>query len=146
MTGGALFPSFTGEHLDPSKVINRVREAMAAVDYDWVTSHVFRKTVATMLDEAGLPTTAIADQLDNTRAVAERHTASPASPTKPTPTHSKTSCERTTMIPESFASFSPLSRTKAPQKGQREPLTCGEAPPVGLEPTTLRLTAECSAN
>ena len=46
---------------------------MTAVGYEWVTSHVFRKTVGTVLDEAGLPTTAIADQLGNTRAVAERH-------------------------------------------------------------------------
>lgn len=38
-----------------------------------MTSHVFRKTVATVLDEADLPTTAIADQLGNTRAVAEKH-------------------------------------------------------------------------
>lgn len=71
--GGPLFPSFTGEWLDPSNVINRIREAMTEVGYGWVTSHVFRKTVATVLDEADLPTTAIADQLGNTRAVAEKH-------------------------------------------------------------------------
>jgi integrase len=70
---GPLFASFTGELLDPSNVINRISEAMTAVGYEWVTSHVFRKTVGTVLDEAGLPTTAIADQLGNTRAVAERH-------------------------------------------------------------------------
>jgi len=46
---------------------------MNAVGYGWVTSHVFRKTVGTVLDEAGLPTTAIADQLGNSREVAERH-------------------------------------------------------------------------
>lgn len=71
--GGPLFPSFTTEHLDPSNVINRLSEAMDALGYGWVTSHVFRKTVATVLDEADLSTTAIADQLGNTRAVAERH-------------------------------------------------------------------------
>ncbi|MEU6643429.1 site-specific integrase [Saccharomonospora sp. NPDC046836] len=70
---GPLFHSFTGEHLDPANVINRISEAMNAVGYGWVTSHVFRKTVGTVLDEAGLSTTAIADQLGNTRAVAERH-------------------------------------------------------------------------
>jgi integrase len=46
---------------------------MEVAGYGWVTSHVFRKTVATVLDEANLPITAIADQLGNTRAVAERH-------------------------------------------------------------------------
>jgi integrase len=40
--------------------------------YDWVTSHVWRKTVATVLDEAGLPIGAVADQLGNTRKVAEQ--------------------------------------------------------------------------
>lgn len=71
--GGPLFPSFTGNWLDPSNVINAISTAMADVGYGWVTSHVFRKTVATVLDEAELPTTAIADQLGNTRAVAEKH-------------------------------------------------------------------------
>jgi len=69
----ALFASFTGELLDPSNVINRLTEAVTAVGYEWVTSHVFRKTVGTVLDEADLPITAIADQLGNTPAVAERH-------------------------------------------------------------------------
>lgn len=68
-----LFASFTGELLDPSNVINRISDAMTAVGYEWVTSHVFRKTVGTALDEAELPITAIADQLGNTPAVAERH-------------------------------------------------------------------------
>lgn len=47
-------------------------EAFAEVGYGWVTSHAFHRTVATVL-EADLSTTAIADQLRNTRAVAERH-------------------------------------------------------------------------
>ncbi|MPY85993.1 MAG: tyrosine-type recombinase/integrase [Actinophytocola sp.] len=71
--GGPVFASFTGNWLDPSNVINAISTAMADVGYGWVTSHVFRKTVATVLDEAELPTTAIADQLGNTRAVAEKH-------------------------------------------------------------------------
>ena len=70
---GILFVSFTGQLLDPSNVINRIAETMDAVGYGWVTSHVSRKTVGTVIDEAGLSTTAIADQLGNTRAVAERH-------------------------------------------------------------------------
>ncbi len=70
---GPIFASFKGGYLDPSNVIHRIEEAMNAVGYGWVTSHVFRKTVGTVLDEAGLPTTAIADQLGNSREVAERH-------------------------------------------------------------------------
>ncbi|MFE5564858.1 tyrosine-type recombinase/integrase [Amycolatopsis japonica] len=70
---GPLFASFTGELLDPSNVVHRIEEAMTAVGYGWVTSHVFRKTVGLVLDEADRPTTAIADQLGNTPAVTERH-------------------------------------------------------------------------
>ena len=70
---GPLFASFTDQLLDPSNVINRISEAMTAVGYEPVTRHVFRKTVGTVLDEAGLPITAIADQLGNPPAVAERH-------------------------------------------------------------------------
>jgi integrase len=71
--GGPLFPSARGGWLDPSNVINRIREALDECGYEWVTSHVFRKTVATVLDEAGLPSGAVADQLGNTREVAEKH-------------------------------------------------------------------------
>ena len=51
---GILFASFTGQLLDPSNVINSIAEAMDAVGYGWDTSHVFRKTVGTVIDEAGL--------------------------------------------------------------------------------------------
>ena len=71
--GGPLFRGWTGGWLDPSNVINRISEAFTEIGYGWVPSHVFRKTVATVLDEAGLPTTALADQLGNTPAVVERH-------------------------------------------------------------------------
>jgi len=71
--GGPLFPAWSGGWHNPSNVMNKIREAMDACGYEWVTSHVFRKTVGTVLDEAGLPTTAIADQLGNTREVAEKH-------------------------------------------------------------------------
>ena len=73
MGGSPLFPSASGGWLDPSNVINRIGEAFDECGYNWVTSHVFRKTVATVLDEANLPTGAVADQLGNTRAVAEKH-------------------------------------------------------------------------
>lgn len=68
-----LFPSARDGWLDPSNVINRIDQAFDDCGYDWVTSHVFRKTVATVLDEAGLPSGTVADQLGNTRAVAEKH-------------------------------------------------------------------------
>jgi integrase len=71
--GGPLFGSWNGMWLDPSNVINRIREAFTECGYGWVTSHVFRKTVASVLDEADLPLSAIADQLGNTQQVADKH-------------------------------------------------------------------------
>lgn len=71
--GGPLFAAWGGEWLDPSNVMHRIQEAFAEVGYGWVTSHVFRKTVATVLDEADLPLSALADQLGNTHAIAEKY-------------------------------------------------------------------------
>ncbi|HEY5183159.1 MAG TPA: tyrosine-type recombinase/integrase, partial [Dermatophilaceae bacterium] len=36
-------------------------------DFGWVTSHSFRKTTATILDQAGLSARVIADQLGHAR-------------------------------------------------------------------------------
>lgn len=71
--GGIMFPSARGGYQDPNNVINRFREALDDLGYDWVTPHVWRATVATILDEAGLPTTAIADQLGNSPKIIEGH-------------------------------------------------------------------------
>lgn len=71
--GGPLFPAWRGGWLDPSNVMHRIQDAFADVEYGWVTSHVFRKTVASVLDEADLSLSAIADQLGNTPQVAEKH-------------------------------------------------------------------------
>ncbi|WP_435070421.1 site-specific integrase [Amycolatopsis thermoflava] len=71
--GGALFPSWAGGYLDPSNATKNIRAALDECGYEWVTSHVWRKTVATVLDDAGLTTTQIADQLGNTPRVVEKH-------------------------------------------------------------------------
>jgi integrase len=68
-----VFASLSGEWLDPSNTINRLRVALNQSGFEWVTSHVWRRTVGTLLDEAGLAVAEIADQLGNTRAVAEKH-------------------------------------------------------------------------
>lgn len=39
-----------------------LRKARGGGEFAWVTSHVFRKTALTMLDDAGLPARLIADQ------------------------------------------------------------------------------------
>ncbi|MFC7618170.1 tyrosine-type recombinase/integrase [Actinokineospora soli] len=48
---------------DPSNSADDLRTVFDHAGYKWVTSHVYRKTVATLMDESGLPVRAIADQL-----------------------------------------------------------------------------------
>ena len=67
-TGGAgdndpVFPSPHGGLRDPSNTQADLRESLAWCGLPWVTSHVFRTTTATLLDNAGLSARTIADQL-----------------------------------------------------------------------------------
>lgn len=72
--GGPLFASVDGGLLDPSNVSGRLRNAFDACGYTWLTSHgLGRKTVAAVLDDAGLSVTEISDQLGNSPDVAEKH-------------------------------------------------------------------------
>lgn len=48
---------------DPSNTHADLRKLLDRHGYDWVTSHTFRRTVATRLDEAGLSGKTVADQL-----------------------------------------------------------------------------------
>jgi integrase len=63
-----LFPAPKAPTLrDPSNTAKGLRQALDRLGYDWVTSHTFRKTVATRLDEAGQPARVIADQLGHAK-------------------------------------------------------------------------------
>lgn len=75
--GGPLLSIHGGLWVRPNTVTDRWNEVMREVGYDWVTSHVWRKTVATMLREAGLTSDEAADQLGNTAAVLEAHYRAP---------------------------------------------------------------------
>ncbi|MBT1002631.1 site-specific integrase [Paenarthrobacter sp. DKR-5] len=59
----AVFPSSTGSLRDPSAVSKQWRKVRDRLGFDWVTSHTFRKTVATMIDAQGLSARVGADQL-----------------------------------------------------------------------------------
>ncbi len=60
---GPVFPAPLGGWRDPSNTQADLRAAFPDAGFGHVTSHVLRKTTATMLDHAGLSARAIADQL-----------------------------------------------------------------------------------
>ncbi|MGH3795180.1 MAG: site-specific integrase [Pseudonocardiaceae bacterium] len=62
-----VFTSPTGLLRDPSNTQADLRDVFGRIGYPWVTSHVFRKTAATLLDEAGVSARKIADQLGHSQ-------------------------------------------------------------------------------
>lgn len=62
-----VFPSQKGQLRDPSNTSRDVKDAFTEAGYGWATSHIFRKTVATLMDESGLPARAAADQLGHAK-------------------------------------------------------------------------------
>jgi integrase len=58
-----VFTSPMGLLRDPSNTQADLRDVFQRIGYPWVTSHVFRKTAATLLDDAGVTARKIADQL-----------------------------------------------------------------------------------
>lgn len=62
-----LFPSRLGRVRDTSNTAADLRRVFDAAGFPWVSSHTFRKTVATRLDEAGLSARQIADHLGHAR-------------------------------------------------------------------------------
>jgi len=71
MTGARLdqplFPDVRGGFRDPANVRRELREARGKEALAWITSHTFRKTAATILDEAALSARLVADQLGHSR-------------------------------------------------------------------------------
>ncbi len=71
MTGARLdqpvFPDVLGGFRDPANVRRELREARGEDALAWITSHTFRKTAATILDEAALSARLVADQLGHSR-------------------------------------------------------------------------------
>ena len=63
----ALFPDVLGGFRDPANVRRELREARGQDTLAWITSHTFRKTAATILDEAALSARLVADQLGHSR-------------------------------------------------------------------------------
>ncbi|MFC7342105.1 tyrosine-type recombinase/integrase [Saccharopolyspora griseoalba] len=64
---GPVFPNTKGGLRDKHNTLARWREFRAGTDYPWVTFKTFRRSVATILDEAGLSAREIADQLGHSK-------------------------------------------------------------------------------
>ncbi|UYM04223.1 tyrosine-type recombinase/integrase [Solicola gregarius] len=62
-TDVVLFPSPLGRIRDTSNTAGDLRRVFDRAGFEWVSSHTFRKTVATRLDEAGMTARQIADHL-----------------------------------------------------------------------------------
>ena len=62
-----LFPSPKGLLRDPNNTSGDLRKALDRAGFRWATSHTFRRTVATRLDDAGLSARQIADHLGHSR-------------------------------------------------------------------------------
>jgi integrase len=62
-----VFADSLGGLRDPKNTRRDIRHALDRAGFRWVTSHNFRKTTATLLDQAGLSARVIADQLGHAR-------------------------------------------------------------------------------
>ncbi len=64
----AVFPApLSGDLRDPSNTRRGLREAFTEMEMPGLSSHAFRRTVATLMDDAGLPARAAADQLGHSK-------------------------------------------------------------------------------
>src|SRR4051794_15255176 len=67
-SSGPVFPAPRSRKLrDPNNTRRDLREAFAAMGMPGITSHAFRKTVATLMDQAGLSARSAADQLGHAK-------------------------------------------------------------------------------
>lgn len=64
---GPLFPDSRGGWRDRSNVGKAFRQVRGGSEFEWVKTHTYRKTVATLLDQSGATARMIADQLGHSR-------------------------------------------------------------------------------
>jgi integrase len=68
-----LFPSSTGTVRSPHNFRRQWRDARSGSDYEWVTPHVFRKSVATLIDQQYSSKQAAAQLGHSGTAITEKH-------------------------------------------------------------------------
>ena len=64
---GPVFPDSHGGWRDRNNVLKAFRQVRGGSDFEWVKTHTYRKTVATMLDQSGASARMIVDQLGHSR-------------------------------------------------------------------------------
>lgn len=64
---GPVFPNSLGTLRDKNNTLARWREFRQRAGYPWVTFRTFRRSVATLLDDAGLSARQIAEQLGHSK-------------------------------------------------------------------------------
>ena len=64
---GPVFPDSRGGWRDRNNVLKAFRQVRGGSDFEWVKTHTYRKTVATLLDQSGASARMIADQLGHSR-------------------------------------------------------------------------------
>ncbi|MBG6098316.1 tyrosine-type recombinase/integrase [Nocardioides luteus] len=64
---GPVFPDAKGGFRDRNNVQRDIRNIRKGTDFEWLTTHTYRKTVASTLDEAGISGRQVADQLGHSR-------------------------------------------------------------------------------
>jgi len=62
-----VFANSFGGLRDPKNTRRDFRAALDRAGFEWVTTHSFRKTTATLLDQAGLSARVVAEQLGHAR-------------------------------------------------------------------------------
>lgn len=73
-----VFLSAKGLLRDPNNTIGDLCKALDRAGFPWATSHTFRRTVATRLDDAGLSARQIADHLGHSHPASSRTSTSVA--------------------------------------------------------------------
>lgn len=66
-----VFPTEMGNLRDPANTRRDLRDAFRRAGYEGITSHIFRKSVATLMDDAGLTARSAADQFGHAQTTTQ---------------------------------------------------------------------------
>ena len=131
-----MFTSPAGRLRDPSNTQADLRDTFARLGYQGITSHTFRRTVGTLMDQAGLSARAAADQLGHAKVsmTQDRYFGRKVRATGAAAVLE--ALDRAPVRPKVWVRVGVILVALLTSA-----LTWWFAPPTGLEPVTLRLAA-----